>query len=80
MDQARRGVLRLLGGIGTAAIVGPAFGQGPRIMTRNIPSTGEELPAIGLGTWQMFDAGGDAAARAPLREVLRPFSRRPAAS
>jgi len=75
MDQARRGVLRLLGGIGTAAIVGPAFGQGPRIMTRKIPSTGEELPAIGLGTWQVFDAGGDKAARAPLREVVANFSR-----
>jgi diketogulonate reductase-like aldo/keto reductase len=75
MDQARRGVLRLLGGIGTAAIVGPAFGQGPRIMARNIPSTGEELPAIGLGTWQVFDAGSDAAARAPLREVLVRFAK-----
>ena len=39
-------------------------------MSRKIPSTGEEIPAIGLGTWQVFDAGNDAAARAPLREVL----------
>lgn len=29
------------------------------------------LPKIGLGTWQAFDVGDDAAARAPLREVLR---------
>jgi diketogulonate reductase-like aldo/keto reductase len=29
------------------------------------------LPRIGLGTWQTFDVGGDTAARAPLREVLR---------
>jgi diketogulonate reductase-like aldo/keto reductase len=29
------------------------------------------LPRIGLGTWQTFDVGSDAAARAPLREVLR---------
>jgi len=43
-------------------------------MTRKIPSTGELLPAIGLGTWQVFDAGGDAAARAPLREVLAAFA------
>jgi len=28
------------------------------------------LPRIGLGTWQTFDVGADAAARAPLREVL----------
>jgi diketogulonate reductase-like aldo/keto reductase len=29
------------------------------------------LPRIGLGTWQTFDVGNDAAARAPLREVLK---------
>jgi len=44
-------------------------------MTRRIPSTGEEIPAIGLGTWQVFDAGSDAAARAPLREVIAAFAR-----
>ena len=38
---------------------------------RAIPSTGEKLPAIGVGTWQTFDVGGDAAARSPLREVLK---------
>jgi aryl-alcohol dehydrogenase-like predicted oxidoreductase len=30
---------------------------------------------IGLGTWQTFDVGGDSSARAPLREVLREFTR-----
>ncbi|MBC7803134.1 MAG: aldo/keto reductase [Candidatus Parcubacteria bacterium] len=48
-------------------------------MTRKIPSTGEELPAVGLGTWQVFDAdrGGhaDSAARAPLREVIAAFQK-----
>ena len=48
-------------------------------MTRKIPSTGEEIPAVGLGTWQVFDAdrGGkaDADARAPLREVLAAFAK-----
>jgi diketogulonate reductase-like aldo/keto reductase len=29
------------------------------------------IPRIGLGTWQAFDVGNDAAARGPLREVLR---------
>ena len=43
-------------------------------MTRKIPSSGEELPAIGLGTWQVFDAGNDSAARAPLRDVLAAFA------
>ena len=40
-------------------------------MTKRIPSTGESLPVIGVGTWQTFDVGGDPAARAPLREVLK---------
>ena len=40
-------------------------------MTKPIPSTGEALPVIGVGTWQTFDVGPDQGARAPLREVLR---------
>jgi diketogulonate reductase-like aldo/keto reductase len=75
MDEARRGLLRLLGGCGAAMALGSARGQPEKIMTRKIPSSGEELPAIGLGTWQVFDAGNDAAARTPLREVLAAFSR-----
>jgi len=42
-------------------------------MTRRIPASGEELPAIGVGTWQTFDVRGGSE-RAPLREVLRTFS------
>jgi diketogulonate reductase-like aldo/keto reductase len=75
MDEARRGLLRVLGGLAAAFALGPAFGQATRIMTRKIPSSGEDLPAIGLGTWQVFDAGNDAAARAPLREVVAAFSK-----
>jgi diketogulonate reductase-like aldo/keto reductase len=40
---------------------------------RAIPASGERLPVIGIGTWQTFDVGGDAAARAALAEVLRAF-------
>src|SRR5207249_9314259 len=39
---------------------------------RAIPSTGERIPALGLGTWQAFDVG-DPARRGSLREVLRRF-------
>ena len=42
-------------------------------MLKKIPATGEALPAVGLGTWQSFDVGDDAAARKPLREVLPEF-------
>src|SRR5580704_14194297 len=43
-----------------------------RVMnTRGIPRTGEQLPAIGLGTWQTFDVA--ARDRAPLDDVVRGF-------
>jgi diketogulonate reductase-like aldo/keto reductase len=50
-----------------------AVGQSKTMLTRAIPATGETLPVIGLGTWQVFDVGTDTAARAPLRDVLRTF-------
>jgi diketogulonate reductase-like aldo/keto reductase len=44
-------------------------------MTKPIPSSGEALPVIGVGTWQTFDVGNDPAVRAPLREVLKLLNR-----
>jgi diketogulonate reductase-like aldo/keto reductase len=41
------------------------------MITRPIPSTGEMLPVMGLGTWPVFDVGADEASRRPLREVVR---------
>lgn len=41
--------------------------------TRTIPRSGEAIPAIGMGTWQTFDVGRRAAARAPLVDVLGAF-------
>ena len=38
--------------------------------TRPIPSSGEKLPVIGMGTWQTFDVADPA----PLEEVLKVFS------
>ncbi len=46
----------------------------PKIASRKIPSTGEMLPIIGLGTWQTFDVGTEATTRAPLQVVLREFA------
>jgi diketogulonate reductase-like aldo/keto reductase len=50
---------------------GPVFAEEKKLISKPIPSSGEQLPAIGVGTWQTFDVGGDAAARGPLREVLK---------
>ena len=41
------------------------------ILERKIPSTGERLPVVGLGSWQQFDVGAGAAERSPLKEVLQ---------
>ena len=40
------------------------------MITRSIPSTGEPMPVIGLGTWRAFDVGADETGRRPLRQVL----------
>jgi hypothetical protein len=38
--------------------------------TRAIPKTGEQIPTIGLGTWQTFDVGDDAHDRAQIDDTL----------
>ena len=43
------------------------------MLTRPIPSTGEELRVIGLGTWRAFDVRAGAEHREPLRRVLKAF-------
>ena len=40
------------------------------MLTRPIPSTGEAMPVVGLGTWPVFDVGGSPAERAPLKAVV----------
>ncbi|HTQ34137.1 MAG TPA: aldo/keto reductase [Stellaceae bacterium] len=41
------------------------------MLARPIPSTGEMMPVVGLGTWPVFDVGQDETSRAPLREVVK---------
>ena len=56
-----------------AAAAGPAGAAAAPILQRPIPSSGENIPAIGLGTWRTFDVGPSAAEREPLGEFLRRF-------
>lgn len=52
----------------------PAMSQPARpLLTRPIPSSGEALPLVGLGTWITFNVGNDPAARADRAEVMRQF-------
>jgi diketogulonate reductase-like aldo/keto reductase len=43
-------------------------------LKKPIPSTGEQLCAIGLGTWQAFDIAGNTAALSQAREALKAFA------
>jgi len=38
---------------------------------RNIPSSNEKIPVVGVGTWRTFDAGNDVQKRETLKQVLR---------
>jgi diketogulonate reductase-like aldo/keto reductase len=44
--------------------------ESPGMRSRPIPSSGEALPVIGLGTSRTFDVDASAEARAPLKDVI----------
>ena len=69
----RRQSIQLLAGIGALSLSGniSCMATTPSILKRPIPSSGEQLPVVGLGTWQTFDVGNSDADRQPLREVLK---------
>lgn len=70
---ARRELLAALG----AGLVMPRIYQVPtsqsELITRPIPSSGESLSVVGLGTWQQFDVALSNSERAELRDVLQLF-------
>lgn len=68
----RRDALRIFTAAAGIPIIAAGASAGS-MHARPIPSSGEPLPVIGLGTWQTFDVGASAAERAPLEEVMRAF-------
>lgn len=57
-----------------ASVPAPAYSGEAKMRERTVPSSGEAIPAVGLGTYQSFDAGADRARRTALTEVLRLFT------
>ncbi len=53
----------------------PASGQAQAapLLMREVPSSGEALPVIGLGSWITFNVGKDPVARAACTDVMRHF-------
>jgi diketogulonate reductase-like aldo/keto reductase len=80
--MTRREAAKLIGA-STAGLVLPigtalsqAKGESSRMLTRTIPSSGEKLPVIGLGTWSVFDVDLTPDNRRQLEEVMSLFVRR----
>lgn len=74
--MTRRDFLRLSAATATVASARPAFAgpspsPSPAPARSVIPSSGESITRVGLGTWRTFDVGQDASRRARLAEVLR---------
>src|SRR2546426_2477215 len=78
-SMTRREAARLIGGT-TASLLLPISASRAQlasksltVLTRAIPSSGEKLPVIGLGTWRTFDVDLTADNRKQLAEVLSLF-------
>jgi diketogulonate reductase-like aldo/keto reductase len=72
----RRKATRLLGGAAALTLLPISMNaaEAPNEMRkRAIPSTGEKIPAVGLGTSGTFDVGASPGERGPLKEVVRRF-------
>ena len=71
----RRRMLRALAALGAITVLRPslAVAQNRPFLTRPIPSTGEALPVVGLGSWITFNVGNDRVARDSCAEVMRNF-------
>ena len=71
----RRNALRALAAAGAATVLWPSTGAAQRgpILTRPIPSSGEAMPVVGLGSWITFNVGNDRVARDACAEVMRNF-------
>jgi diketogulonate reductase-like aldo/keto reductase len=67
---SRRTLLRSLGAA-VATRAASTIAQNAAVLTRPIPSSGEALPGVGLGTWITFNVGNDPVARDSCAEVMR---------
>ena len=82
-SPGRRQFLGDLAGLSALALTGgfPALAQAVKpangfMLTKAIPSTGEQIPVIGMGTWITFNVGEDRALRDHRTEILRIFFER----
>jgi diketogulonate reductase-like aldo/keto reductase len=72
---SRRRFLHCVAGAGIMPFlpVSPVSAAPGDTITRAIPSSGERIAVIGMGTWRTFDVGNDVSLRDERTEVLRTF-------
>ncbi|MBA3318387.1 MAG: aldo/keto reductase [Gemmatimonadales bacterium] len=76
MRPTRRAVLRAMAAGTAAALLRPLSALAlPAPITRPIPSSGERLPVVGLGTWITFNVGDDPELGDECAAVIRAFFR-----
>ncbi|MFH5923663.1 aldo/keto reductase [Roseomonas xinghualingensis] len=74
MNATRRTLLAGLGaGLGAAALPRQAGAQQPALIRKPIPSSGEMLPVIGLGSARRYEEAKTEEDLAPLRETFQRF-------
>ena len=75
MTISRREMLKVSAGAGAAVLLSewPASAQERPLIMRSIPSSGEQIPAVGLGSARTFSVGPPSSAWGPLSEVLELF-------
>ena len=75
MDLPQRGRRAFLTGlsIGIPSLLTTGGALAQTVITKPIPSTGEPLPVVGLGSWITFNVGADPVARDACADVMRAF-------
>jgi len=72
-NPRRRALLQAAGAAGLLSTMAEVRSAPAGLITRPIPHTGERLPAIGLGTYQVFDVSARQLPGSGLRDVLQRF-------
>jgi len=75
MDYNRRTVLKAGLALGASVLASPrdVLAQAQPLIQKKIPSTGESIPIIGLGTARRYEEIKTDAEKVPLRETIRRF-------
>ena len=75
MDSSRRSVIKAGLAMGASLLLPPEFSsaQGKSVIEKKIPSSGEAIPIIGIGTARRYEDVKSDGEKAPLRDTIRQF-------